>query len=101
MPFLPYREILPERLKAETDHRDSSDNKDLLGVGSWASATQRTSDRHSTHSGSGTTSARKKDKMSASIASWVENSEDDPWSHVSGGRSGKQAGGHGGKSSGA
>lgn len=39
--------------------------------------------------------------MSASLVSWVDNSQDDPWSHVSPRKSGKPAGGDQGKSSGA
>lgn len=37
--------------------------------------------------------------MSASLERWVNNPKDDPWSHVTGGKSGKAAGGAGGKSS--
>lgn len=72
------------------NHRDSSDNNDLLGVGTWASGSQHTSDKTGT--------AGKKDTiMSASLVRWVDNPQDDPWNHVTGGKSDKPAGGEGRK----
>lgn len=86
---------------AETGHRSSSGNNDLMGVGTWASGTQPTGNKHRAGSGSGTGPASKKDKMSASFFRWVENSQDDPWNHVTGRTVDKPAGGDRGKSSGA
>lgn len=81
--------------ETDTPIRDSSDNNDLTGVGTWASGAQSTGDKH----GSEKYSASKKGKMSASLERWVNNPQDDPWSHVAGGKSGKPAGGAGGKTS--
>lgn len=91
--------LVPETLSedSETDarYRDSSDNNDLTGVGTWASGAQSTSDKR----GSGKHSSSKKSKMSASLERWVNDSQGDPWSHVTGGKSGKPAGAAGGKNS--
>lgn len=87
--------------EAKTSHRELSDHSDLLGVGTWAPGTQSTSEKRPAHGSTEKSSARKKDKMSASLVRWVDNSQDDPWSHVAGGKSGKPAGDVVGKRSGA
>lgn len=92
-------EALPEKTKTEAYHRDSSDNNDLLGVGTWDSGAQHTGGKGSSTGGSETSPVHKKDKMSASLARWVDDSQDDPWSHVTRGKSGKPAGGAGMKHS--
>lgn len=93
--MLYHEEALLEESKTEARHRDSSDNNDLLGVGTWASGAQHTSGKGLTNGGS----ACKKGKASASLVRWVDESQDDPWSHVTRGKSGKPAGGAGAKNS--